>query len=381
MDYRTNAYGSSESAADLRHPRTGRTAREIMEEKIETGRASGAALFEKVFSQVPHDRIAPSPSIKFEVDTTTKPQLAMVVGGDALTVHRHALGQIADRAGIPGRYVGDLAGGVQWQQDLAAHTLNQFFCNAEVRKVRHLIRSVDGEARAVLSDKYRRLDSRPLLEAFGEECHALGAVPVEGTATDTRVALKAFLPHVFEPVAGEVMCLGVEWSNSDFGAGKHAARAFLFRLWCLNGATMEDVLSQVHLGSVINSDFAFSERTMKRDTSTQVSALRDIIRGTLGPKNVNDMMDVIRNANAKEIEWRSSSPIAKKLLKEEAKVVREAFEGEDVVNLPPVKSAWRMSNAISWLAGKTEDADRKLELQRLAGAVINGKLEQIVEAA
>ena len=382
--YRTQAV-SGGSAADLRHPATGKTAREIMEAKIESGRASGTALFERVFSQVPTDALARGHKIDFQVDTTTKPQLAMVLGGgsEALTVHRHALGQIAERANIPTRYLNDLTdSNEQWRVDLAAYTLNKFFQeNTAASKARHLIRSVNGEARAVLSDKYRRLDSRPLLEAFGEECNAIGAVPVDGTCTDTRVALKAFLPMVFEPVLGEAMCLGLEWANSDFGAGKHAIRAFLFRLWCLNGATTEDVLAQVHLGGVINSDFEFSERTLRKDTNTQISALRDIVKGTLSPGKVNELLATIAQANAKEINWRSSTSIVKKLLKEEAKIVREAFEGDDVVNLPPVKSVWRMSNAISWLAGKTEDADRKLELQRLAGAVAVGKLEQVVEAA
>jgi hypothetical protein len=67
--------------------------------------------------------------------------------------------------------------------------------------------------------------------------------------------------------------------------------------------------------------------------------------------------------------------LGKKLLKEELKNVRDAFESEDVINLPAEKSIWRVSNAISWIAGKTEDQDRKLDLQRLAGAVIHGRQE------
>lgn len=71
-----------------------------------------------------------------------------------------------------------------------------------------------------------------------------------------------------------------------------------------------------------------------------------------------------------------SSLLGKKLLKEELKNVRDAFESEDVINLPAEKSVWRVSSAISWIAGKTGDGDRKLELQRLAGAVIHGKTKE-----
>jgi hypothetical protein len=32
-----------------------------------------------------------------------------------------------------------------------------------------------------------------------------------------------------------------------------------------------------------------------------------------------------------------------------------------------------VSNALSWIAGRTDDADRRLELERMAGAVMEGK--------
>ena len=38
--------------------------------------------------------------------------------------------------------------------------------------------------------------------------------------------------------------------------------------------------------------------------------------------------------------------------------------------LPEGKTAWRFSNALSWVAGQTNNADRKLDLQRAAGVAI-----------
>jgi hypothetical protein len=32
---------------------------------------------------------------------------------------------------------------------------------------------------------------------------------------------------------------------------------------------------------------------------------------------------------------------------------------------------WRLSNAISCVAGKTEDAERKLEISKFAGQILN----------
>jgi hypothetical protein len=359
-------------------------ARAKMDEKIATGKASAVALYEKVHAAVPVDAIARGQALDFGVGHEMS-NLQMRIGraAEPFSVHRHALGQIAEKANIPSRYLGELTTGEEWKRQLAARILNEHFHNEtharseDQSQNRHLVRAVNGEVRGFLSDKYRRLDSIPLLEAFAEACTELRAIPVEGTVTDTRVALKAFLPLVFEPVPNEVMCLGVEWSNSDFGAGKHALRAFVFRLWCANGAVMEDALSQVHLGGRLADNIEFSNRTYQADTRAQVLALGDIVRGTLGPKNVHQLLATIKAADEKRVEWRSvSTLLGKKLLKEELKSVRDAFESEDVINLPAARSVWRVSNAISWIAGKTEDQDRKLDLQRLAGAVIHGKTEE-----
>jgi hypothetical protein len=355
-------------------------ARAILEKKIETGRASAKGLFERVFEQAPTDAIAKVDKLEF----TAKPLFGgeEVQGGFHVAmnevpyaIHRHALGQIAGRADVPPSYLSDLVGGHLWQRELASEILNKSFRQGHANE-RALVRSIGGQVRGFLSDRYRRLDSRPLLETFAATCQEIGAVPVDGTVSDVRVAMKALLPVVFEPVPGEVLCLGVEWGNSDFGAARHSVRAFILRLLCLNGATMEDALSQVHLGGRLSDDIEFSARTHILDTKASISALKDVVKGTLGPAKVETLLAGIKAADEKKVDWkRMRSTLAKKLLAGEIKAIEQSYQSEDVVMLPPGESIWRVSNAISWIAGQTEDADRKLELQRMAGHVINGKVD------
>jgi hypothetical protein len=354
-------------------------ARALMEQKIEAGRASAAALWDHVHTSVPADAIVRGRGMKFGSDLQ-QPGLMVQAGGAPMTVHRYALGQMASKAGIPGQYLAELVGAEDpWKRELAARTLNDFYgrSTSELSTSRHLVRAVRGQVRGFLSDRYRRLDSRPLLEAFADGCKELGAVPVDGTVTDVRIALKAYLPLVFEPVPGEVMCYGVELGNSDYGAGKLALRTFLFRLWCANGCCTEDVMSQVHLGGRLADNVEFSDRTYMLDTRASVSALNDVVRGTLAPTSVETVMNTIRAADEKKVEWRNvSTLLAKKMLKEELKSARDAFDSDDCINLPAAKSVWRVSNAISWIARTVEDPDRRLDLQRLAGSVITGKYEE-----
>jgi len=42
----------------------------------------------------------------------------------------------------------------------------------------------------------------------------------------------------------------------------------------------------------------------------------------------------------------------------------------DVELLPAGNTSWRLSNAVSWLAGQVEDGERRLELEKVAGQLV-----------
>lgn len=351
-------------------------AADILQGHIDRGLASARHLFDYAETFQPRDAVVRAAKLSFQTDPEER-GVDVFFGGAPRPIHRHALAQMAGKAGIPSAYLAELSGAEErWKRELAAHALNEHYSHDEAK---YLVRSVPVEAggpeevRGFLSDRYRRLDSRPLLMAFAEQCQAIGAMPVDGTVSNTRMAIKALVPRVFEPVPGEAMAFGVEWGNSDFGSAKHTVRVFMLRLWCLNGATMENALSEVHLGRQLTDDVEFSQRTYDLDTRTSVSALRDVVKGLLLPAKLEKHVDAIRNAHEAKIDWKNvKGLLARKLNKGELKTAQDAFEGPDVVNLPAGPSMWRASNAVSWLAGKVEDADRKLDLQRLAGELVNG---------
>jgi len=366
--------------------REGRSARQILEDKISIGRASALALIERINTEMPNDSIAKGAAMRFGTRPVSEdaaedavPELVMGYGDKGVTIHKHALGQLSQRAGVPAQYASELANGAAWQRRLIAGVFNEHY-HQGAPNTRYLIREVNGEARGVLSNKFRRLDNRPLVDAFAAECASVGAVPVDGTCSDVRVALKALVPTVYEPVPGEVMAFGVEWGNSDYGASALVLRAFMLRVWCLNGATNENALSQVHLGRGISDDIELSQRTYELDTRTSVSAMRDVVRGILAPKKIEAMCASIARAHEEKIDWKSiKGSLAKKLHKGELKAVEDAFESQDVYNLPAGNTMWRASNAVSWIAGQKDiDADRKLDLERIAGVMVNGVADRVV---
>lgn len=153
-------------------------------QKMIEGKAAGVqATMERLINEgkIAQDYIAPigvnlkaqdhSPVITF----SGQGSLMMNMPDGQFSLHDNAIGQLADRMGVPSRYLRNLAGGGQeWQVLLAAEILNQH--SDWTQRSRVLVRTVGKQVRGVLSDSYRRLNSVEILTAFVQEAAGQGAV-------------------------------------------------------------------------------------------------------------------------------------------------------------------------------------------------------------
>lgn len=353
-------------------PVTALAARERLQGIVDSGMAKASRVIERVLSEVPTDMIVPAQRFDFAV--SPRGGVYLGDGQEQRIVHTHAIGQLVERAGIPRAYAQGLAvpntdqEDNQWRRTLLAHSLTEHYQHDASR---YLVRAIGDQVRGVLSDRFRRLDSRPMLDAFVSVASEIGAVPYEGIASDIRTSVRAIVPVIHEPVPGEAMVFGLSWQNSDYGAGTYAISAFVLRLVCLNGAVGENALRQVHLGGRLGENIEFSARTYALDTDTMVSATRDIVRAALGPAQVEKRLAVVKHAHEQEVSFAAAwKAVGTSLTKAEQSAVKDAFESKDVVMLPAGNTKWRFSNALSWVANQAENADRQIELQRAAGAAL-----------
>jgi hypothetical protein len=195
-----------------------------------------------------------------------------------------------------------------------------------------------------------------------------------------KIALKCALPIVFEPIKGEFVCVGVEWINSDFGAARNRVALVVWMPSNNRFAVLGDTLSQVHIGSVIEeSDIEVSEETSQKEAEAQASAMNDAVTQQLSDEKVERLLNAISDAHASDIPWHKlKGYLAKFVGKKALESLEQAFK-EEVVDLPPLRhvdgeirpTKWWASNALSWLANRTEDADDRLALQHAAGTFIS----------
>jgi hypothetical protein len=348
-------------------------ARALLEGKIEKGRARANNVISMVETEVPQDYIVPANRMRFEADENdlllefNDQNNEEVLSG----LHNNAYQQACTLMGLPRRWADKKLAGEPWERK---QLVDNFNLEMQHREARQLVRIVDGETRALLSNKYRRIDSRPAINAFAEVCQEFDAVPIEGYYMQTKLALKAVLPMVFEPVDNEVLSIGVCMQTSDYGDGAYVVAMFMLRLWCTNYAIATDLMRQRHLGKRLDDNMEYSAETYRLDTEATVSATRDMVREALKAESVNGLLDGIRKAHEEEVSATSVKAFLKKYLNtnEEREEVVRAFNSPDVQNLPPGQNKLRLSNAISWIAGQ-KDERRRLEMQQVAGLLIQEK--------
>lgn len=353
------------------HTLTGDQARAKMQEYIEAAKARAVDTLVKIQNVVPTDRLVKAPAIEFSAESGALEYFAP--GLEPERLHRNALTQLAGRLDIPMAYVDHLDRAQtdqtpNWGRDFLARTLREHVTHSEDR---YLIRSVDGEARAVLSDKYRRRDCRPGALMLLEAAKGAGMIVSDGSFTDTRSAMKFIKPEPIEVFPGEYMVFGFDWSNSDYGRGASDLRLFLFRLWCWNGAVGESVLRQIHIGKRLQDGVDYQQDTIEADAHASALALRDAAASATSPKKIAALIEGVKAANEQKIDPKNRVETLKKTLnKGEVEQVVQAFNSPDVENMPAGNTLWRWSNAISWVGGGLPDADRRIDFERLAGDVL-----------
>lgn len=302
--------------------------------------------------------------------------LMMNMPDGQFSLHANAVGQLADRMGVPQRYLRTLAGGEEWQVLLAAQILNEH--SGWTQRSRVLVRTVGKQVRGVLSDSYRRLNSVEILTAFVEEASNQGAVISDAYMNDTKVWAETILPQpIVVPTKNNgdvVIFAGARFSTSDYGDGAVDMRAFLLNGACLNGMVRESVMRQMHLGAKLPDSLALSQQTYELDTQTTVSAVRDLTRGLFLPENIKEKAYEIQGAS--EIEVDLEKEVKKltsngSLLKAEGQEVEKLLMKNDPNDgVQGGSTLWKLTQAITAHA-RTLTPERSRELHEISGALLS----------
>ena len=359
-------------------------ARRFFERDIETGQRQGAHLLALLADEVPLDYLVHSPSIDFHV-RNDELRIGfdhvnhMSTDGVDLALHPNALAQLATDFELPVRWIYSLLEELPrddtdpaWAQKLLAHNLRTMaLCRAPKRR---LLRVVDGEVRAWLSDRYRRIDAQPVFDAFAGACSRLGAVPIEATHTETQWSVKCVLPQVFEPAPQELVVYGAVLRTSDFGDGALSVRTFCRRLLSGTDAIRDEVLRKVHAGRRLSADDMQSDDAHALDCEAVSATIAELVDNLLSAHELGRMQSLVQHAVAQTVDVGKRLAFLSRscrITSSESKGIAETFASPDNRRLPQGKTAWRLSSAISLFAlGRDVAPRRRADLQVVAGSVL-----------
>ena len=160
----------------------------------------------------------------------------MRMPGRVAPVRDIAHGQIAEHAGIPSAYYARMRHDAP---HLLASNVNHWFRASPERR---MVRLLDGNLRAFLSERYARIDNSNIAEAV---LPVLFEVPdvqiVSAEITESRMYLKVVAPRTQQEVTvGDPVQAGVVVSNSEVGKGAVSIAPLVFRLVCDNGMIVAD---------------------------------------------------------------------------------------------------------------------------------------------
>lgn len=291
-----------------------------------------------------------------------------VNGNGQFPITEHTHNQIGERTGIPAKYYDRM---VTEAPDLWARNVNHWF---QSKPERRMVRTLDGNARAFLSDRYRRLDNDLIAEASLPVLMESADIQiVSAEVTERKLYLKAVFPKVQAEVKrGDIVQAGVVISNSEIGLGGVNVSPLIYRLVCLNGLIVEDAkFSRYHVGRRVQGEedvTVFRDATMQADDKAFVLKLQDVIRAASAQTftaAVERMTAATQGiAIAKPVQ---AVEVLGNILNlgrgERESVLERLIRGGDY-------SRYGALNAITNLANDTVDYDRATDLEALGGRVL-----------
>ena len=292
-----------------------------------------------------------------------------------ITFHDNAITQIASKFDIPTKYLRDLGTGNLWQRDLAAEILQSHSSNAKQQRL--LVRTVAHEARGVLSDSYKRMNSIILYSTFIAAAQASGAVVADAHYNGLTGYLEVIRPDVIviptENNGIQYICFGVQFRNSDFGTSSLEMRAFNFVIRCENGWTTQSVMRNVHLGARLPDNLELSQRTYDLDTRTKASLVKDTIGQLMDPERLMNYSVRVQEASKLEIDLQSEVKSLPQMgvHDSEVKVLEKLLmENDPNNNLEGGNTLFKLMQGLSAVS-RDSNATRKREIDEITGKLFD----------
>ena len=278
--------------------------------------------------------------------------------------------QLAEKLGIPYAYFERMR---EQQPHLLDSNVNTWLQSEPDRR---MLRTLDGNVRAVLSDRYRRLDNYDLAESVLPILRQLPEVIFESVElTETKMYLKCVTPRLtYEMAPGDVVQAGVVISNSEVGQGTLSVQPLLFRLLCRNGLIAADrSLRKTHVGRSLATEdegvVVYQDDTLKADDKAFFLKVRDVVQAAVSEATFRQTAEKLQRTLGIRLTGdpvKTVEVLAQRYTlndDERTGVLRHLIEDGQL-------SGYGLVNAVTHYSQTVADYDRATEFEALGGRLI-----------
>lgn len=287
-----------------------------------------------------------------------------------LGVNEIAHNQIGQALGIPSKYYDMMK---EKNPELLAVNINSWF--EKEPKVR-MVRTLDGNARAFLSERYRRIDNFQIAMAVLPIISDMPDARVESCeVTDERMYIKVVNPRLTtEVVPGDIVQSGILISNSEVGMGSMAIQPLVYRLVCRNGMVVNDAATRryhIGRGNQSGEDFTlYTDETLKADDRALMLKVQDTVKAVVDQTRFDKVVAMMRQAKDAKIVT-ANIPAMVELAgtdfgytkKEGETILDYLIRGGDL-------SLYGMANAVTRAAQDVESYDRSTAMESIGYSIM-----------
>lgn len=302
------------------------------------------------------------------------------VGDQNFSLNDIAHGQIADHTGVPKKYYDKMRSEAP---ELLATNVDAWFKKYPAPR---MVRTLDGQVRAFLSDRYRPLEHGDLAEAVMPTLLNLKLEIMSCEITERRLYIKAVDPRIQRDVpSGRKMGDGshvffdtcspaIVISNSEVGLGSLSIETGIWTKVCTNLAiAAQRSLKKYHVGGkheITEGIYQLLSDKTRRATDAAVwMQVRDVVQAAFDEARFAAFIDDVKGLSEQKIDGDPVKVVELASRRfgvtegESKSVLRHLIEGGDL-------SRYGLFNAVTRAAQDLDDYDRSTEFERLGGQII-----------
>lgn len=319
-------------------------------------------------------------------------------GDQTLAVGATAHDQIATHLGIPKKYYDRM---LAEAPGLLTNNVNEWFHKYPTRQ---MVRTLDGKARALLSDRYRPMDNAELADAVLPVLAELGCEILSADVTERKLYIKAIDRSVLRELpAGKHLGDGghtivrarqlhpsVTISNSEIGHGSLSVLGGTFDGFCTNLAIFgERSMKRYHVGTKaaeFSEDQVYAmltAETRQLNDAALWATIRDVVRGAFDTARFDALVGKIAGTQEQLLTGDIPKVVEVTAARfgmndgERKSVLDHLIKGGDL-------SRFGLYNAVTRTAEDLPDYDRATDFERFGGQIVElaaNDWRQLAEAA